>query len=290
MDDAKALELAKTTLSRIEEAQSDARYDGFCLEVVAMRLLAHAGNVAVNDEASDDPLCDIRIAMGDLAVELAPFQATPEVASEEGAKDDMVGCESFLYSYVKMLCGLLETVDLKEVENVIEVIANCRKEGGTLYVCGNGGSQATAAHFVCDMAKVPQGYHGQPFKAVALGCNPSLLTAWANDESYDEVFACQLVPLIGVHDVVMGISASGNSQNVLSAISVGNARGSTTIGLCGWDGGRLSRAAQHSIIVKSQHYGRIEDVHMAICHCISYYNAERIQAQVYEPKESNGDS
>ena len=144
------------------------------------------------------------------------------------------------YALVDVVTALAD-VDMEPIADAIRAIDACRKEGGTVYVCGNGGSMATAMHFACDMAKTPQGYAGTPAKTVCLGTNPSLLTAMTNDDGYDGVFARDLHSHgVKKRDVLVAISASGNSENVLFACEAAKDYGpATVIGLTGFDGGAL---------------------------------------------------
>lgn len=164
----------------------------------------------------------------------------------------------------------------------VGAIEQCRDNGATVYACGNGGSWATAAHFVCDIAKTPQGYAGPPVPAVCLGTNPALLTANANDAYYARIFEAELRWTPPYHcpapDVLVCISASGNSLNVANACVKANNNQFTTIGLTGFDGGELAKMVDISIHVPSDHYGVVEDCHSIICHAIAYFLAgEKIE-------------
>ncbi|MBZ0288696.1 MAG: SIS domain-containing protein [Anaerolineae bacterium] len=154
------------------------------------------------------------------------------------------------------------------VERVVEALMDANRGGQTVYICGNGGSAATATHFGCDLAKRPI-VPGQPrFRVVALTDNNALMTAISNDIGYDEVFAEQLIPLVRPGDVVIGISGSGNSRNVLNAMQVAREAGAVTIGFCGYDGGKLKPMVDIPVHVPSNVMAMVEDVHLMLEHAI----------------------
>jgi D-sedoheptulose 7-phosphate isomerase len=164
----------------------------------------------------------------------------------------------------------LAAIDVKAVEEAVRWFRQARDEDRQIFVCGNGGSAATASHFVTDMVKGAS--YGRPvrFRILALTDSVSTLTAYANDVSYDAVFVEQLKNFARPGDLVMGISGSGNSPNVLRAIEYANSIGCRTLALTGRDGGRLAPLAQLTIHVPEPHMGRIEDAHLVVCHMIAY--------------------
>jgi D-sedoheptulose 7-phosphate isomerase len=134
---------------------------------------------------------------------------------------------------------------------------------------GNGGSASTATHFAADLAKATV-VDGQPrLRVLSLTDNAALMTAWANDTSYDRIFAEQLENLIDPGDVVVAFSVSGNSPNVLNAVRAARARGAVTVGLVGASGGSLIDAVDISVQVPSQSYGVVEDCHLVLEHAIT---------------------
>lgn len=148
------------------------------------------------------------------------------------------------------------------------LLLDCHRRGGAVFVMGNGGSAATASHFVCDLAKGTR-IDGLPaFRVVALNDNAPLLTAWANDSGYERVFAEQLAALVRPGDLVMLISASGNSPNILAAVEVAHCAGATTIALTGATGGRLARCAHLSICVPTPSIEQVEDAHLIVAHSL----------------------
>lgn len=178
---------------------------------------------------------------------------------------------SYTEHYKSELLKALETIDLSRVEQAIEWFREARAAGRQIFVCGNGGSAATASHFVTDLLKGASYNRPARFRILALTDSLPTLSAYANDLSYECVFVEQLKNFAQPGDLVMGISGSGNSPNVLRAVEYGNAIGCRTLALTGRDGGALGPMAQLHIPVPVQHMGRIEDAHMVICHMVGYF-------------------
>lgn len=176
----------------------------------------------------------------------------------------------FIESYKTSLLKAIETVDLAKVEQAIGWFREARDAGRHIFVCGNGGSAATASHFVTDMLKGASYNRPARFRILALTDSISTITAYSNDVCYDCVFTEQLKNFAAAGDLVMAISGSGNSPNVLQAVEYANSIGGRTLALTGRDGGKLGKAAQLNIQVSEPHMGRIEDVHVIVCHMICY--------------------
>ena len=184
----------------------------------------------------------------------------------------------FSQHYIQQLHAALDMIDLTKVVEAITLFRNVRNDGGSIFVCGNGGSAATASHFATDMVKGASYGRSRRFRILALTDSISTLTAYANDVSYDCVFVEQLRNFARPGDLVMAISGSGNSPNVVCAVEYANSLGCQTLALTGFDGGCLAHAAQFNIRVSAQHMGCIEDAHMVVCHMISYYFMDAEQA------------
>jgi len=181
---------------------------------------------------------------------------------------------SFAEQYKQALLRAIETIDLKQVERALEWFREARAAGRQIFVCGNGGSAATASHFATDMVKGASHTRAARFRILALTESMSTVTAYANDVDFECVFVEQLKNFAQPGDVVMGISGSGNSPNVLRAIEYANSIGCQTLALTGRDGGKLGPLAQLEIRVAEPHMGRIEDAHLIVCHMICYYFME----------------
>lgn len=170
--------------------------------------------------------------------------------------------------YFSTVQALLDEIPFEAVDRVVEVLIEANRAGRTVFIFGNGGSASTATHFGCDLAKRPI-VAGQPrFRVIALTDNNALMTAISNDISYDAVFSEQLIPLVRAGDVAIGISGSGNSRNVLNAVQVAREAGATTIGFCGYDGGKLKNMVDLPVHVPSNTMAMVEDVHLMLEHAI----------------------
>jgi D-sedoheptulose 7-phosphate isomerase len=181
---------------------------------------------------------------------------------------------TFPEQYKAALLAAIDTIDLGQVEQAIRWFAEARAAGRQIFVCGNGGSAATASHFVSDMLKGASFNRPLRFRILALTESMSTVSAYANDVDFQCVFVEQLKNFAQPGDLVMGISGSGNSPNVLRVIEYANSIGCRTLALTGRDGGQLGPLAQLNIRVAEPHMGRIEDAHMIVCHMIGYYFME----------------
>lgn len=188
--------------------------------------------------------------------------------------------EVFARNYIRDLTAALNSLDLGMITRIVETLWDAYQNDRQIFIFGNGGSAASASHIVTDLTKGALGHRGdapaRPVRAISLTDNLPLLSAWANDVGYDSVFLGQLRPYLRKDDVVLGISASGNSENVLRAVRYAREVGATTVALTGFGGGALAPLADLSVIVESNHYGIVEDVHMQIGHVICYLFRERI--------------
>lgn len=171
------------------------------------------------------------------------------------------------------------------MEQVAEMLLECQRRGGTIFVFGNGGSAATASHFACDLAKGTR-TNGMPtFRVVALTDNVPLLTAWGNDTNYDRVFAEQLVALARPGDLVFAISASGNSPNVLEAVATARLADVTIVSLTGRTGGQLFALSDLSICVPSDSIEQVEDAHLIIAHSLCVAMRDYLRAATLPPAQ-----
>jgi D-sedoheptulose 7-phosphate isomerase len=179
------------------------------------------------------------------------------------------GGAAYADGYLRYLSEVLDQIDRESIAAFSEALLAARERGNRIFFLGNGGSAATASHWVNDLTR----WRGRPFRALSLTENVALLTAVANDFGYEHVFRQQLETLMGPGDMVVAISASGNSPNVVEAIQYANDNGAVTVGLTGFDGGRLREIAQivvHAPTNKGE-YGPAEDVHMILDHLVTSY-------------------
>lgn len=152
---------------------------------------------------------------------------------------------------------------------IVSVLAEARDSGRRVYVMGNGGSASTASHMASDLGKGSCRKDAPRFKSISLTDNIPVMLAWANDLSYEDIFVEQLRNHLEVGDVVIGISGSGNSKNILRAIEFARKTGAETIGLSGFDGGKLARLAKTSYVIPNSCMQQIEDIHLIIEHLLS---------------------
>lgn len=181
---------------------------------------------------------------------------------------------SFIESYRSQTLAAISSVDLAKVDQAIAWFKEALESQRHIFVCGNGGSASTASHFTCDMVKGASFERERRFRILALTDSVPTLTAYSNDVCYDCVFEEQLRNFAQKDDLVMAISGSGNSSNVIRAVEYANQAGCKTIALTGRDGGKLARLAQLNIHVAAHHMGRIEDAHVVVCHMIAYHFME----------------
>lgn len=171
-------------------------------------------------------------------------------------------------SYLAEVADVLGKLPTEALEQVIYRLEEARWKGQQVFICGNGGSAATSIHFASDLSKAALAASKHPIKAQSLCDNIALLTAWANDVSYDEIFTQQMASRITAGDVLIAISGSGNSQNVLNAVGLARAVGATTIGFTGFKGGKVKDMVDICITVPSDSMDQIEDIHLLLCHLI----------------------
>ncbi len=185
----------------------------------------------------------------------------------------------FVSLYRKEQAGCFEELLPGKLESIAEIFLRAQREGRQVFFLGNGGSASTASHMAVDFGKGTF-VQGQPrLRAISLTENVGLLTAWANDANYESVFEEQLENLLDPKDVVVAISASGNSPNVLRAAEFARKRGAVTIGLIGFGGGKLKGLVDIDITVSSRNYGQVEDFHLSVNHILSQYVKEEIRRE-----------
>src|SRR5918997_3050822 len=184
--------------------------------------------------------------------------------------------QATLRDYWDEVANVAALVDLDRLERVAIMLLNCQARGRVVFVVGNGGSAATASHFACDLSKGTRRDGPPTFHVVSLTDNVPLLTAWANDSGYDRVFSEQLQTLARPGDVLVVISASGNSPNVIAAIETARSCGMSVIGLTGRSGGQLARLVDVLMHVPSDRIEVVEDAHLVAAHSLCVAVRERL--------------
>ena len=171
-------------------------------------------------------------------------------------------------NYLKHLTQTLDRLPLHNVNLLIEFLQEARMSERQIFILGNGGSASTASHFACDLGKNTRSAGWPQFRVMSLTDNMAVLSAYANDEGYDQVFAQQLVAFVREKDIVIAISTSGNSPNVLRAVEAANRKGARTVGFTGFDGGQLASLVELHIHVDSDCIEQVEDIHLILEHAI----------------------
>ncbi len=173
-----------------------------------------------------------------------------------------------LKAYTSSVKGLLDRLPFAEISEVIRILQAARQEKRKVFIMGNGGSASTATHFVCDLAKNTRSQGSPDFRVIGLNDNMALFSAYANDDGYSQAFRYQLASQADPGDIVIAISASGNSENILEAVMVAKDLGAMTIGFTGFDGGELGKLVDKEIHIKSDCIENVEDLHLLLEHII----------------------
>jgi D-sedoheptulose 7-phosphate isomerase len=179
-----------------------------------------------------------------------------------------VGVPDPVERYVIGLSGALKRLPYAEINRAVEALLAAYEEGRSVFLFGNGGSASLASHFACDLSKGTAVNGMRRFRVLSLTDNVPLLTAWANDTHYDDIFAEQIRTFIQPKDIAFAISGSGNSPNVLNGLAAAREALAFTIALTGYLGGKAAGLADLAIIVPSDDMQHIEDLHLTIAHSI----------------------
>ena len=177
----------------------------------------------------------------------------------------------YVKKYLEDLKKTVALVNVNEIISVIDMLEKARNNKNTIFTMGNGGSASTASHFVNGLSQGAT-VEGKPrFKAIALTDNIPNMLAYANDVGYEQIFVEQLKNLMDKGDIVIGISGSGNSENVIKVIEYAKKNNITTVGMTGFDGGELRKIVDYSIHIPCSFMEMVEDIHLSITHLISSY-------------------
>ena len=169
-------------------------------------------------------------------------------------------------SYFTTLKNTIDALNREEILTFFSLLLEAREKEHSIFIMGNGGSAATASHFVCDFNKGLSQPGKKRFKFICLNDNVPSMLAYGNDLSYEDIFVEQLQNFMKPGDLVIGISGSGNSMNVVKAVAYANANGAVTCCLLGYNGGKLKKASQHCVHVNITHMQIVEDLHMMLAH------------------------
>jgi D-sedoheptulose 7-phosphate isomerase len=186
--------------------------------------------------------------------------------------------------YINELRSTLDHLPVEMIDEVVNLLHNARLQNKQIFIMGNGGSASTATHFVCDLAKNTRRPGWPHFRTIGLTDNMAILTAYANDEGFENVFSEQLANMVKPDDIVIAISTSGNSRNVLKAIELANRMGASTVGFTGFDGGDLGKIVQYHVHIASNIIEQVEDLHLALEHMICRTLGNMAQPMVVMPE------
>jgi D-sedoheptulose 7-phosphate isomerase len=175
----------------------------------------------------------------------------------------------------------LDQLPWQKLQQVVDILRTAWLTGKQVFVMGNGGSAATASHMACDLAKNTVVAGMSRLRVMSLNDNMAHFSAYANDNGYDQVFAEQLSNYVNEGDVVVAISASGNSPNVLRAIERAQAYGALTIGWSGYQGGRLAQIVDLSLVIPSDSIEQIEDIHLMFAHMVTVAMRKAMQEEAH---------
>ena len=182
--------------------------------------------------------------------------------------NDANACAGNSANYLGRLARVIDAIDRDAFDRAIGLVQSAWQDGRQIIVSGNGGSALAAEHYITDWNKGIYMATGRPFRGVCLSENIGLVSAYANDLAYEDVFVAQLKPVMSPRDLVIGISGSGNSENVLRAIRYANENGGVTLGITGYDGGKLHSLAAHGICAEVNDMQLSEDIHLAFGHMV----------------------
>lgn len=180
-----------------------------------------------------------------------------------------------IVKYIRKEKDILSNLDLDVISTIMREIEESQQRGNTIYICGNGGSAATASHFCCDFNKGVSGNFGTNTNFICLSDNIPTFTAIANDISYDEIFSYQLKSRLKPGDLLFVISGSGNSNNIVRAMEVAKEKGNRIIGLCGYSGGKVKKMSDVCFHVNVDNMQIVEDIHMMLDHCMMFIFSNR---------------
>ena len=179
--------------------------------------------------------------------------------------------KDFYLEYINQKNDLLQKINFKELDKIINLLKKCFKNSNILYTCGNGGSSSLADHFTCDFIKQTNNQTNLKVKSISLASNFSLISAIANDISYEKIFSFQIEKLCKKDDILILFSVSGNSKNLIYATKEAKKKSVKTISFTGFDGGKLSKLTDYNINFPMANYGIVEDCHITMMHYLSQF-------------------
>ena len=184
--------------------------------------------------------------------------------------------KDFIKKYLANVKRCIDGIGVDRIQDVVDKLHQAYLKKRQVFIMGNGGSASTASHFVCDLGKGIFARGKERFRVMSLNDNVAHFSAIANDFGYENVFVEQLKNFLNRNDLVILITASGNSPNLLKAVDFANKAGAYSIGFIGFGGGKLARRVKDAIVLSDRDYAVVEDIHMVLCHMISSTLREKI--------------
>jgi D-sedoheptulose 7-phosphate isomerase len=194
----------------------------------------------------------------------------PVFSFDQGGLCHSPPVNDWIQNYIQAQKAALDSIPAEKVSELARLLREALLNDRQIFVLGNGGSAANASHFVTDLGKGSSDKTGKRFRCLSLNDNVSWLTALGNDYAYEDVFVRQLMNYARLGDILLMLSVSGSSPNLVKAAEWAKETGLTSIALLGGKKGRLADLADHLVVIDSTHYGRVEDAHMGICHMLCY--------------------
>lgn len=182
-------------------------------------------------------------------------------------------------TYLNMEKEVMLHMPVENINEVMNVLETARMGKKRIFICGNGGSASTASHYKCDFNKGISYDQEIKYELDCLSDNVPMMTAIANDIGYDDIFVIPLQNRLRQGDVVIGISGSGNSENIVRALEYANASGAETIAICGYDGGRIKKLAKYNVHVEVDNMQIVEDMHLMLDHMMMYILSGRMECE-----------
>ena len=191
--------------------------------------------------------------------------------------------KDFAKNYLDEEKRILDSIPWEKFEEIVKLLNSACKKGDQIFTMGNGGSGSTASHFACDINKGVSSGLEKRFKLICLNDNIPTMLAYANDDSYDNIFVEQLKNFLKPDDVVIAFSGSGNSKNVIKALQYANENAATTVAFTGFDGGQLAKIAKILVVAPVNDMQKVEDIHLILTHIIMQILYERLVEKITTP-------
>lgn len=182
----------------------------------------------------------------------------------------MSNLKSWMDEYLKRQQELYGQLPLDQIETVVDLMKDAHQRGAQIFIFGNGGSAANGSHFATDLGKGSSDAMGKRFRILSLNDNAAWMTAIGNDYSYEDIYLRQLQNYANAGDLVITLSVSGSSPNLVKAYRWARENGLATVAMVGAKRGALAEVAEHLLVIPDTHYGRVEDAQMTICHLLAY--------------------